>query len=147
MLDEIVLRVVNRLAYKQAIKKVQRPDKAKKLIVSGIKECRRTLTTIIDKKKSRMLVVAVNVERNPYKGGVDDQMQGTIELAQELKIPIIYASTRSNLGRAFTGKWGPRITMVSIVNFEGYQDMVEEMLGEWQKACQQYDEISDFIVN
>lgn len=147
MLDEIVLRVVNRLAYKQAIKKVQRPDKAKKLIVSGIKECRRTLTTIIDKKKSRMLVVAVNVERNPYKGGVDDQVQGTIELAQELKIPIIYASTRSNLGRAFTGKWGPRITMVSIVNFEGYQDMVEEMLGEWQKACQQYDEISDFIVN
>lgn len=142
-----MLRVVNRLAYKQAIKKVQRPDKAKKLIVSGIKECRRTLTTIIDKKKSRMLVVAVNVERNPYKGGVDDQVQGTIELAQELKIPIIYASTRSNLGRAFTGKWGPRITMVSIVNFEGYQDMVEEMLGEWQKACQQYDEISDFIVN
>ena len=142
-----MLRVVNRLAYKQAIKKVQRPDKAKKLIVSGIEECRRTLTTIIDKKKSRMLVVAVNVERNPYKGGVDDQVQGTIELAQELKIPIIYASTRSNLGRAFTGKWGPRITTVSIVNFEGYQDMVEEMLGEWQKACQQYDEISDFIVN
>lgn len=77
----MVLKVTNRLAYKQAIRRVQRPDKAKKLIVSGIKECKRTLTTIIDKKRAKILIIALNIERNPYKGGVDDQVQGVIELA------------------------------------------------------------------
>lgn len=52
-------------------------------------------------------------------------MQSIIEIAQKQKIPIINASTRANLGRAFTGKWGPRVTMVSVINYEGYQDMVE----------------------
>jgi ribosomal protein L7Ae-like RNA K-turn-binding protein len=54
-----------------------------------------------------------------------------IQLAQEAKIPIIHACNRSHLGRAFTGKWGPRLTMISIINSEGYQDMIDEMMGEW----------------
>ena len=52
---------MNRLAYKQAIRKVQKPTKPKKLIVSGIKECKRTIETIIDKNKSRLLIVALNI--------------------------------------------------------------------------------------
>ena len=75
-----------------------------------------------------MLIVALNIERNPYKGGVDDQVQTVIKLAQEIKIPVIHACPRSHLGRAFTGKWGPRVTMISIINFEGYQDMRDEVV-------------------
>lgn len=71
-LEDITLRLINRLAYKQAIRKVQRPTKARKLIVSGIKECKRTTETIIDKNRSKMLIVALNIERNPLKKGVDD---------------------------------------------------------------------------
>ena len=76
------MKIVNRLAYKQAIRKAQKPEKAKKLIVSGIKECKRTITTIIDKKRSKILIVALNIQRNPYKGGVDDQVMTVIQLAQ-----------------------------------------------------------------
>ena len=75
-----------------------------------------------------MLIVALNIERNPYKGGVDDQVQTVIKFAQEIKIPVIHACPRSHLGRAFTGKWGPRVTMISIINFEGYQDMRDEVV-------------------
>lgn len=64
-----------------------------------------------------MLIVALNVERNPLRKGVDDEVQNTIKQAQEINIPIVHISTRSKLGRAFTGKFGPRITMVSIINF------------------------------
>lgn len=46
-LEEIVLRFVNRLAYKQAIKKVNQPEKARKIIIAGLHECRRTLWTTI----------------------------------------------------------------------------------------------------
>ena len=49
--------------------------------MSGIKECKRTITTIIDKKRSKLLIVALNIQRNPYKGGVDDQVQTVIQLA------------------------------------------------------------------
>ena len=71
-----------------------------------------------------MLIVALNVQRNPLKHGVDDEVQNTIQSALNINIPIVHISTRSKLGRAFTGKFGPRITMVSIINFEGYQDMM-----------------------
>ena len=96
--------------------------------MSGLKECKRTLTTIIDKKRSKLLIIALNVERNPYKGGVDDQVQTIINLAHQIKIPVIHACPRSHLGRAFTGKWGPRLTMISIINSEGYQDMLDIMM-------------------
>ena len=59
------------------------------------------------------------------KKGIDDEVQAAISTAIKLNIPIIHTSTRSKLGRAFTGKFGPRITMVSIINYEGYQDMME----------------------
>lgn len=41
---------------------------------------------------------------------------------------MIHSSTRNKLGRAFTGKFGPKITMVSIINHEGYQDCMDEIL-------------------
>ena len=71
------------------------------------------------------MIVALNIERNPLKKGIDDEVQAAITTAIKLNIPIIHTSTRSKLGRAFTGKFGPRITMVSIINYEGYQDMME----------------------
>ena len=83
---------------------------------------------IILEKRSKLLIVALNIERNPYKGGVDDQVQTIIDLAQGIKIPIIHACTRSSLGRAFAGKWGPRLTMISVINYEGYQDMMDQVM-------------------
>jgi ribosomal protein L7Ae-like RNA K-turn-binding protein len=115
-LEEISLRLINRLAYKQAIKKVTAPQKAKKLIVSGLKECKRTLTTILENKKSKCLIVALNIERNNLVKGVDDEIQKCITLGQGMKIPVIHVSTRAKLGRAFTGKFGPRLSIISIIN-------------------------------
>lgn len=86
-----------------------------------------------------MLIVALNIQRNPFKNGVDDEVQSTIQHALNINIPVVHISTRSKLGRAFTGKFGPRITMVSIINFEGYQDMMESLVNEWKEACKAYD--------
>jgi hypothetical protein len=57
----MTLKLINRLAYKQAMKKIYQPEKAKKLIIAGLHECRRTLTTTLDKKKSKLLIVALNI--------------------------------------------------------------------------------------
>lgn len=73
----------------------------------------------------------MNIERNNLIKGVDDEIQKCIYLGQEIKIPVIHVSTRSKLGRAFTGKFGPRLSIISIINYEGYQDYVEELLKSW----------------
>ena len=124
-LEDKVLRLVNRLAYKQAIKKINQPEKAKKLIIAGIHECRRTLWTKLDKKKSKLIILALNIERNNLERGTDDQIQSFLHLAEEERVSVVHISTRAKLGRAFTGKFGPRITVLSIVNHEGYGDMME----------------------
>lgn len=60
-LEDISLKLINRLSYKQAIKKVNQPQKARKLIYAGFHECKRTLKTTLDKKKSKLLIIALNV--------------------------------------------------------------------------------------
>lgn len=63
------------MAYKQAVKKVSQPEKARKSIIAGIHECKRTLWTKIDKKRSKLLIIALNIEKNIYERGTDDQIQ------------------------------------------------------------------------
>lgn len=31
--------------------------------------------------------------------------------------------------------------MISIINYEGYQDMIEEMIGEWKDAVKKYESL------
>lgn len=138
-LEDLTLRLVNRLSYKQAIKRINQPEKAKKIIVAGLHECKRTIWTKLDKKKSKMLIMALNIERNNLERGTDDQIQGLIDLADKERVPIIHVSTRAKLGRAFTGKFGPRITLISIVNDEGYSDMTEAVMAEWKLMREKYE--------
>lgn len=145
-LEDIVLRLINRLAYKQAIKKITHPEKARKSIIAGFHECRRTLWTKIDKKKSKLLVVALNIERNNFERGTDDQLQQVLWYAHEAEVPVIHISTRSKIGRAFTGKFGPRIAMVSVINYEGYQDMMEVVMEEWRELKKIYDTTNESML-
>jgi hypothetical protein len=46
-------------------------------------------------------------------------VQNVLEMAD--KMPVVHISTRGKLARAFTGKFGPRITMISIINYEGFK--------------------------
>lgn len=62
-----------------------------------------------------------------------------LEYAFKEKVPVVHASNRAKLGRAFTGKFGPRITMISIVNYEGYQDMMDIIMEEWKLMRMKYD--------
>jgi ribosomal protein L7Ae-like RNA K-turn-binding protein len=96
----------------------------------------------LENKKSRCLIVALNIERNNLVKGVDDEIQKCITLGQELKIPVIHVSTRAKLGRAFTGKFGPRLSIISIVNWEGYQDYVDDLMGKWSQSCEEYKKLS-----
>lgn len=74
-----MLRFVNKLAFRQAVKKVKQPSKAKKLILAGFHQVRRTMTTTLDKKRTKMLIIALDVERNCFVNGTDFHVQELIK--------------------------------------------------------------------
>jgi len=100
----------------------------------------RTLTTIQADKRCRCLVVALNIKRNPFVQGSDSKVIESIEQAARLKVPVLHCSTRSKLGRAFTGKFGPRVSVISIVNYQGHEEQFEEILEEWRELKRVYEQ-------
>lgn len=124
--------MVNKLAFQQAVKKVKQPLKFKKRVIAGFHEVARTLTTINEEKRSRCLILALNIKRNPFKEGTDDQALNLVALAQKQNIPVLNCSTRSKLGRAFTGKFGPRVSIISIVNYQGCEEQFGETIQLWK---------------
>lgn len=132
VLEDKLLVFVNKLAYQQAVKKLKQPLKFKKRILSGFNEVYRTLTTINPEKRCRCLVVALNIKRNPFRQGSDSEVIELIEHAVKLDVPVLHCSNRSKLGRAFIGKFGPRVSVISIVNYQGHEEQFEEIRTEWR---------------
>lgn len=117
-----VLVFINKLAYQQAIKKLKQPLKFKKRITAGFNEVSRTLSTTLLDRRCQLLIVALNIIKNPFKDGTDSQVLEQIEQAHRQNIPVMHCSTRSKLGRAFVGKFGPRISIVSVINYQGHEE-------------------------
>ncbi|KAL4455885.1 hypothetical protein ABPG74_003295 [Tetrahymena malaccensis] len=126
-IDNTVLNLVNELAYKQAMKKLNDPKKFKKRIVAGFKEVLSTLTTNVKEKKSKCIIIALNIQKNPLENGSDQLVLQIINLAVQKKIPIIHSCSRARLGKAFTGKFGPRISVLSVLNYEGLAEQVNQL--------------------
>lgn len=124
-LEDKLLIFINKLAYQQAVKKLKQPLKFKKRILSGFNEVSRTLATINPEKRCRCLVVALNIKRNPFVHGSDSRVIDLINRAKELEVPVLHCSNRSKLGRAFIGKFGPRISVISVVNYQGHESGFE----------------------
>lgn len=78
------------------------------------------------------MIVALNIRRNPFEEGSDAAVIELIEHAVRQNIPVLHCSTRSKLGRAFVGKFGPRLSVVSIVNYQGNEEQFEEILADWR---------------
>lgn len=69
--DDQILMVVNKLIVMQVKKQILEPKRAKKRIVAGINEVKRTLTTSLSEKRSKLVIMAINIKRNPF---MDEKM-------------------------------------------------------------------------
>lgn len=65
------------------MKKVNQPEKARRIIIAGVHECQRTLWTKLDNKRSKLLILSLNIERNNLQRGTDDQIQKSLQLAEQ----------------------------------------------------------------
>ncbi len=127
-IDVNVINMINKLALMQALKKAKTPLKAKKRIIAGIMEVYKTLHTTLDERRCRLLIIAINNQENNVAGGLDFHIRKLISLCKEKNIPVVHACSRKMLGLAFTGKGGVKISVISVINYQGCADLFTNVL-------------------
>ena len=107
------------------MKKILKPLKYKKRIVGGINEVKRTLET---NRGCRMIIIAINVQENPFVNSQSYWVEQIVRKAKERGVDVVYSNTRANLGLAFTGNTKVRVSVISIINAEGFEGRMEQVL-------------------
>ncbi|CAK59088.1 unnamed protein product (macronuclear) [Paramecium tetraurelia] len=127
-LDDMALQFINELSYMQAKKKVIEPKKNKKRIVAGIKECLRSIQYTLPEKSAKLIIIPIGIQECPIKNGPDHQILKVLKECFNKNIPVIFASTRSKLGRAFSGKFGPKISVISVINYQNMEEQFTKLI-------------------
>ena len=88
--------------------------------------------------KCKAVVVAPNIESTgDMEGGLDDQIWQIVKKCRELNTPVLFALTRSRLGKLC----GPRyVSCVAVLNTDGLEDQLKDMLREGQVARKKYED-------
>ena len=51
-----------------------------------------------------------------------------IDECKRKNIPIIHSCSKRKLGASFTGKFGPKVSVISIINYQGYEELFNELI-------------------
>ena len=128
--------LLTRLLELQARLRAREPLKAKarQRLVFGLRECGKALRT----KRAKALFVAPNVEQVLAPGGLDDAVDGLLEVAHACGVPVVLALTRARMG-ALTGR-RVKMSAACVLDPSGCEDalkgvlrMAEEGAELWRK--------------
>jgi len=108
--------------------------KSKKRFTFGLREVVKN----VELGKCKAVVVAPNIESTgDMEGGLDDQIWQIVKKCRELNTPVLFALTRSRLGKLC----GPRyVSCVAVLNTDGLEDQLKDMLREGQVARKKYED-------
>ncbi|CAD8095833.1 unnamed protein product [Paramecium sonneborni] len=140
-LDDMTLQFINELSFMQAKKKVIEPKKMKKRVVAGIKECLRSIQYTLPEKSSKLIIVPIGIQECPIKNGPDHHILKILKEGYNKNIPIIFASTRSKLGRAFSGKFGPKISVISVINYQNMEEQFTKLIQQSEQQREQFRQL------
>ena len=104
----------------------------RKRVLYGLNEVRKALKI----GKVKCLIVAPNVENLGAGNGPQDLLGGIIQTAKEKDLELVYALTRSKLGKAIRNH--VRISVVAILDYNGADDLYREVLREAEKGRAAY---------
>lgn len=128
--------LLTRLLELQARLRAREPLKAKarQRLVFGLRECGKALRT----RRAKALFVAPNVEQVLAPGGLDDAVDGLLEMAHACGVPVVLALTRARMG-ALTGR-RVKMSAACVLDPSGCEDalkgvlrMAEEGAAQWEK--------------
>ena len=110
--------------------------KSKNRFTFGLREVVKN----VELGKCKAVVVAPNIESTgDLEGGLDDQIWQIVKKCRELNTPVLFALTRSRLGKL----GGPRyVSCVAVLNTDGLEDQLKDMLREGEVAQKKYTDES-----
>jgi ribosomal protein L7Ae-like RNA K-turn-binding protein len=116
--------LLTRLLELQARLRAREPLKAKarQRLVFGLRECGKALRT----RRAKALFVAPNVEQVLAPGGLDDAVDGLLEVAHACGVPVVLALTRARMG-ALTGR-RVKMSAACVLDPSGCEDALKGVL-------------------
>ena len=119
-LNAAVKAVVEKALFFQRRAYQQNPRKCKKRVLFGLNEVKKSVKL----NKCKALIVVPNIELNVAE--LVDTTRSILEMCEEKEIAVVFALTRAKLGSLV--KKGVRMSMCSIVDKSGCEDLFKEML-------------------
>lgn len=95
----------------------------------GFNEIRRA----IERNKLKGLIVAPNIQESEVEGSLDDVVMNSVEKCRAKEIPIIFALSRTRLGKA-VGRANSRLNVIGLLSVDG-QNV------EWKAICKESAEL------
>ena len=131
-LEKPLLSLVNKLSFRHQLKKRKTPLKAKKRLVSGLKEVIRAAKSNLPESLPKLVVIAVDLQRSPQEQGIDDAAHDLIDLLKNKNIPYVFAGTRAELGGALYGQVissnKVKSACIALLDLQGYESEVKDLL-------------------
>lgn len=117
--------------------------KPKKRFISGMKECcRNALRGYLIFRKVKAMIIAIDIERVPGEGGLDELLESLIYNCEYMNIPMIYSHKRQNLGRIIKNK-ALSLSCVGIMDYSGVEDSFNQMVNLSNELKEEYEKDSE----
>jgi ribosomal protein L7Ae-like RNA K-turn-binding protein len=93
---------------------------------------RETINQLKLEKQVKIVILALNIQFNPLKNGADEWVLNILKSCKSKDIPVLHCSSRAKMGKAFTGKFGSRISVLSVLNYESCETEFREVMETWE---------------
>ena len=84
------------------------------------------------------MIFAINIQKDPNPEGIDQKVIEILTKAIDLGCLIIHSCSRRKLGLAFNGKMGPKISIISIIDYQSYEENFLELKAIVQEKRNEY---------
>ena len=102
----------------------------------------RSLKSRLAENRPKLVVIAVDVQRNPLKSGTDEYVDGLLLTLEREQIPYCFAGTRVELGGCLYGKvmhhFKNKASCVGIIYYKGYEKELCDLLVEVRSLKERY---------
>lgn len=130
-LERSVLILLNRLNVLQRVKRRLEPKRARRRLVFGFNEVQKAVEMTLPQNWPRILVFAVDSADCPGPQATNERLSTIFQIAKRKEIPICFAGTRKELGKALYGQGKgpmPSVAVVAVLNYQVLENEFRKVL-------------------
>ena len=140
-----ILKLINTLSFRFQLKKKVNPLKCKKRLASGFGEVIRACNNRLESEVPKLVVIAVDIQRNPLSHGTDESVEELIELLHKKQIAYCFAGTRRELGGVLYGNMHTvptvKCSCIGVVDFQGSEEAMKTILQQLEVCKKMFEDV------